>query len=187
MLGDRERWAERRGPGGARRPPTTAPSGERPAPHPARRTRLVLKVQDGCDGACSYCAVRLVRGRPRSTPLGARAGRSLAPAWTGGCGEVVLSGIDLGAWRDGELRLPDLVSRAGRAAGLARLRLSSLEPRHLDDALAAALAHPPVARHLHVPLQSADDGVLAAMRRPYTFAEFERPGRRGRATASATS
>src|SRR5450759_3610034 len=122
---------------------------------PAARTRFVLKVQDGCSGRCSYCVVRLVRGRPRGTSLR----DALAAARAGlarGCGEIVLSGIDLGAWRHGE----------------PRLRLSSLEPRHLDERLLEALAHPRVARHLHVPLQSADDAVLAAMRRPYTFARY---------------
>ena len=138
---------------------------------PATRTRFVLKVQDGCSGRCSYCVVRLVRGRPRSTSLrdalvAARSGLARC------CGEIVLSGIDLGAWRDGELRLPDLVLALADLPGLARLRLSSLEPRHLDERLLTALAHPRVARHLHVPLQSADDAVLAAMRRPYTFARY---------------
>lgn len=138
---------------------------------PAARTRFVLKVQDGCSGRCSYCVVRLVRGRPRSRPLR----DALAAARSGlarGCGEIVLSGIDLGAWRDGELRLPDLVLALADLPGLARLRLSSLEPRHLDERLLEALAHPRVARHLHVPLQSADDAVLAAMRRPSTFAQY---------------
>ena len=138
---------------------------------PAARTRFVLKVQDGCSGRCSYCVVRLVRGRPRSTSLR----DALVAARSGlarGCGEIVLSGIDLGAWRDGELRLPDLVLALADLPGLARLRLSSLEPRHLDERLLEALAHPRVARHLHVPLQSADDAVLAAMRRPSTFAQY---------------
>ncbi len=138
---------------------------------PAARTRFLLKVQDGCSGRCSYCVVRLVRGRPRSASLS----DALAAARAGlarGCGEIVLSGIDLGAWRDGELRLPDLVLALADLPGLARLRLSSLEPRHLDERLLRALAHPRVARHLHVPLQSADDAVLAAMRRPSTFAQY---------------
>jgi len=135
------------------------------------RTRLVLKVQDGCAGGCTYCVVRLVRGRPRSrafedTLAAARAGIA------GGCGEVVLSGIDLGAWRDGEHGLPELVTALAGLPGLARLRLSSLEPRHVTPRLLAALDHPRVARHLHVPLQSADDRVLAAMGRPYTLAGY---------------
>jgi threonylcarbamoyladenosine tRNA methylthiotransferase MtaB len=146
------------------------------------RTRLVLKVQDGCAGVCTYCVVRLVRGEPRSTPLEA----ALEAARAGlarGCGEVVLSGIDLGAWRDdaaararepgrGGARLPELVAAVAELEGLKRVRLSSIEPRHVTPALVELLAHPRVARHLHVPLQSADDGVLHAMRRPYTFEKY---------------
>jgi len=148
------------------------------APGARRRTRAVIKVQDGCSGSCSYCAVRLVRGRPRSRPL-AEVVKAAGDAIARGCGEIVLSGIDLGSWGDGELGLGDLVEALTASAAFApwgragRLRLSSLEPRHLDDRLLEALAHPSVARHLHVPLQSADDGVLADMDRPYTFAEYE--------------
>jgi len=140
---------------------------------PGTRTRLVLKVQDGCAGVCAYCVVRLVRGEPRSVPLE----EALAAARAGlarGCGEVVLSGIDLGAWRDGDARLPELVVAVAGLDRLRRVRLSSVEPRHVDEALLAALAHPRVARHVHVPLQSADDGVLRSMKRPYTFARYLR-------------
>ncbi|NLE21794.1 MAG: MiaB/RimO family radical SAM methylthiotransferase [Actinobacteria bacterium] len=161
--------------GEGRRPPeavfplATDPDGSSPAARatPGARTRLVLKVQDGCAGACTYCVVRLVRGRPRSVPLT----QALAAAREGldaGCGEVVLSGIDLGAWRDGAKRLPDLVAAVAELGGLRRVRLSSVEPRHVTPALLELLRHPRVARHLHVPLQSADDGVLRHMRRPYT-------------------
>jgi threonylcarbamoyladenosine tRNA methylthiotransferase MtaB len=151
----------------------TAASLDVPAPRatPGARTRLVLKVQDGCAGACTYCVVRLVRGEPRSIPLA----QALAAARGGlarGCGEVVLSGIDLGAWRDGGARLADLVAAVAGLDGLRRVRLSSVEPRHVDASLLELLAHPRVARHLHVPLQSADDGVLRDMRRPYTFARY---------------
>ena len=135
------------------------------------RTRLILKVQDGCGGQCSYCAVRLVRGTPRSMPLA----DALAAARAGlarGCGEIVLSGIDLGVWSDDERRLPELVTALAELPDLLRLRLSSLEPRHVDARLLEALAHPAVARHVHLPLQSADDAVLADMRRPYTFAQY---------------
>lgn len=145
-----------------------------------RRTRFTLKVQDGCAGSCSYCVVRLVRGRPRSTPL-AEVVAAARAALAAGCGEVVLSGIDIGAYRDpggagtalgGGADLADLVGVLTALPGLKRLRLSSIEPEHIDDRLLEALAHRRVARHLHVPLQSGDDGVLAAMRRRYTVAEY---------------
>lgn len=138
---------------------------------PGARTRHVLKVQDGCTGVCSYCVVRLVRGQPRSVPLAAALDAARA-ALAEGCGEVVLSGVDLGAWADGDRRLADLVTALAELPELARLRLSSLEPRRLDERLLEALAHPRVARHLHVPLQSAADDVLRAMRRPYTFVRY---------------
>jgi len=180
LLGKRP-WAalaaESDAPAGA--PPACA-SGALSAASPSgqhRRTRVVVKVQDGCGGRCSYCAVRLVRGLPRSRPL-AEVVETAEGAIARGCGEIVLSGIDLGSWRDGGRRLADLVATLTASAAFAprgragRLRLSSLEPRHLDDRLLEALAHPSVARHLHVPLQSADDGVLAAMGRPYAFADY---------------
>ncbi len=92
-----------------------------------------------------------------------------------GCGEVVLSGVDLGAWADGARRLPDLVTRARRSCPASRVCGSRRWSRGTwTSGSLDALAHPRVARHLHVPLQSADDGVLRAMRRPYTFAEYER-------------
>ncbi len=153
-------------------PAARAPE-EAPRATPGARTRLVLKVQDGCAGTCTYCVVRLVRGEPRSVPLE----QALAAARAGfarGCGEVVLSGIDLGAWRDGDARLPELVAAVAELGGLRRVRLSSVQPGHVTAALLELLAHPRVARHLHVPLQSADDGVLRSMKRPYTFARYLR-------------
>ena len=137
------------------------------------RTRFTLKAQDGCAGRCSYCAVRLARGEPWSIAAEAAVAQARA-AVAAGCGEIVLSGIDVGAYRDpgsGE-DLAALVGRLTALPGLARLRLSSIEPRHLTAALLEALAHPLVARHLHVPLQSADDAVLAAMGRPYTWRQY---------------
>ncbi len=196
LLGERS-WddlAEGCGSAAAQAPPVSTlpgdPGGRRVAGSavraPGTRTRAVIKVQDGCAGVCTYCAVRLARGLPRSRPLGETLA-AVDAAILGGAGEVVLSGIDLGSWRDGALKLADLVEAitsslafagtageaAGADAGVARLRLSSIEPRDVDERLLAALAHERVARHLHVPLQSADDGVLAAMARPYTYAQFE--------------
>jgi threonylcarbamoyladenosine tRNA methylthiotransferase MtaB len=89
--------------------------------------------------------------------------------------EVVLTGINLGCYRDREAGygLAGLVREAGATPGLARLRLSSIEINHVTPELAEALRETPTAaRHLHVPLQSGDDDVLRAMRRHYTRTAF---------------
>ena len=91
--------------------------------------------------------------------------------------EVVLTGINLGCYRDraAGYDLPRLVREVGAVPGLARLRLSSIEVNHVTDELVAALRETPtVAPHLHVPLQSGDDGVLKAMGRRYDVATYLR-------------
>jgi threonylcarbamoyladenosine tRNA methylthiotransferase MtaB len=91
--------------------------------------------------------------------------------------EVVLTGINLGCYRDRSAGydLPRLVREAGETPGLERLRLSSIEINHVNDRLIRALRETPAAsRHLHVPLQSGDDGVLRAMGRRYTVATYLR-------------
>jgi threonylcarbamoyladenosine tRNA methylthiotransferase MtaB len=138
------------------------------------RTRAFVKIQDGCSFSCSFCVVPLGRGatRSRSThAILAEVQRRVAQ----GHREVVLTGINLGLFRDRDagVRLHDLVREVGRTPGLARLRLSSIEVNHVTDELVAALRETPaVGRHLHVPLQSGDDGILRAMRRRYTAAGY---------------
>jgi threonylcarbamoyladenosine tRNA methylthiotransferase MtaB len=140
------------------------------------RTRAFVKIQDGCSFSCAFCVVPLVRGSTRSRSTQAiltEVRRRVAQ----GHREIVLTGINLGLFRDRDagLRLPDLVREVGRTPGLARLRLSSIEVNHLTDDLIAALRETPaVGRHLHVPLQSGDGGVLRAMRRRYTAAGYLR-------------
>lgn len=140
------------------------------------RVRAFVKVQDGCSFGCAFCVIPQVRGASRSRAADAvlgEIGRRIAQ----GHREVVLTGINLGCYRDREtgLDLPGLVRAAGRTAGLARLRLSSIEVNHLTDELVAAMRDTPtVSPHLHVPLQSGDDAVLAAMRRRYSAATYLR-------------
>lgn len=140
------------------------------------RVRAFVKVQDGCGFACSFCVIPSVRGGPRSRPA-ARVLAEIRRRVGQGHREVVLTGINLGCYRDREaaLDLAGLVRAAGATPGLARLRLSSVEVNHVTPALLAALRETGAASpHLHVPLQSGDDGVLRAMRRRYTAATFLR-------------
>ena len=140
------------------------------------RTRAFVKIQDGCSFGCSFCVIPLVRGATRSRSAGAVL-REIRKRVGQGHREIVLTGVDLGLYRDQERRwrLPRLVREAGAVPGLARLRLSSIEVNHVDAELVSALAGTPtVGRHLHVPLQSGDDGVLRAMRRRYSVATWLR-------------
>jgi threonylcarbamoyladenosine tRNA methylthiotransferase MtaB len=142
----------------------------------ARHTRAFLKIQDGCDCQCSYCVVPLARGWSRSLPfeqalaqLGAVAARH---------GEVVLTGVHLGAYGkdlDPPRTLEDLV-RAAIARGVpARLRLSSIEPLEAPVALFLDPRTAPfLCEHVHLPLQTASETLLARMRRPYRAAAYAR-------------
>jgi threonylcarbamoyladenosine tRNA methylthiotransferase MtaB len=140
------------------------------------RVRAFVRVQDGCSFSCNFCVVPLVRGASRSR----RADAVLAEIRkrvSQGHREIVLTGINLGCYRDREAgyTLARLLREAGGVAGLARLRLSSIEVNHLTPELLAAMRETPaVARHLHVPLQSGDDAILSAMARRYTARTFLR-------------
>jgi len=140
------------------------------------RTRAFVKIQDGCSFSCAFCVVPLVRGSTRSRSAAAILEEIRRRARQGHV-EVVLTGINLGLFRDRESgwRLPRLLREAAAVEGLRRLRLSSIEVNHVDRQLVAAIQETPtVARHLHVPLQSGDDGVLQAMARRYTVETYLR-------------
>src|SRR3989475_7412650 len=140
------------------------------------RVRAFVKIQDGCSFSCNFCVIPLVRGRSRSREAAAvldEVRRRVAQ----GHREIVLTGINLGCYRDrtSGYALPRLVREVGAVSGLERLRLSSIEVNHVGRELEAALRETPtVSRHLHVPLQSGDDGVLRDMARRYTAATYLR-------------
>ncbi len=143
----------------------------------AGHTRAFLKIQDGCDMACAYCIIPSVRGRSRSRPseeLAAEVERLLIA----GHREIVLCGIHIGHWGlDLGSDLACLLERLVRvevsgADGQPldwRLRLSSIEATEVDGRVVEVMAAHPrrVAAHLHMPMQSGDDRVLARMNRWY--------------------
>lgn len=141
-------------------------------------TRVGVKVQDGCNNACSYCIVHVARGRAWSRPRAEVVAEAAALA-RAGVREIVLTGINLGSYRqEGGYRLADLLRDllAATDATGARFRVSSIEPRDVDEALIDVLAESDglVCRHLHLPLQAGSASVLREMRRPYDAAFFER-------------
>jgi threonylcarbamoyladenosine tRNA methylthiotransferase MtaB len=138
------------------------------------RSRAYVKIQDGCSFRCSYCVIPHVRGASRSRRA-ADVLREAARRAAQGHRELVLTGINLGCFRDREARLDlaGLLLAIADVEGVDRVRLSSIEVNHLTDRLLDAMArHPRIAPHLHVPMQAGCDGVLRAMRRHYTVSGF---------------
>lgn len=151
------------------------------------RSRVGVKVQDGCNNACTYCIVHVARGRAISRSAQDVIAECVALA-SAGVQEIVLTGINLGSYRDSSLsqaspmRLADLLSvlleetqTAQMPSALpVRFRVSSIEPRDVDDALIEILARAQgrICRHLHLPLQAGSNKVLHEMARPYCVEEY---------------
>ncbi|HXI27931.1 MAG TPA: MiaB/RimO family radical SAM methylthiotransferase [Vicinamibacterales bacterium] len=163
------------------------PCGAPIEPGVAGRTAFTLRVQTGCAEPCSYCIIPSTRGAPRSVPT-ADVLREIERVVAAGFKEIALTGVHLGSYgRDlsPPATLIDLLRSIDANAGLRRektsaeravlFRISSLEPmdcsREIVDLVATSDCFAP---HFHLPLQHAADGVLAAMRRPYTIDFYAR-------------
>jgi len=141
------------------------------------RTRAFLRIQDGCNNFCSYCIVPFTRGRSRSAPL-ATVLEQTAVFAEEGYREIVITGINIGKYGLdlGEgLTITALIERVCREFPAIRFRLSSIEPNEVDDRLLQLMTtHSNFMPHLHVPLQSGDNTILAKMNRGYSRDDFAR-------------
>ncbi len=138
------------------------------------RTRAFIKVQEGCDNHCTYCLTRLARGRSQSRRLDL-VQKDIQAALAGGAKEVVLTGVQLGAWgRDlpQTLGLGDLITHVLDYQELQRIRLSSIEPWDFDPAWLSLWSDSRLCRHLHIPLQSGCDRILKKMGRPISTKDY---------------
>jgi threonylcarbamoyladenosine tRNA methylthiotransferase MtaB len=141
----------------------------------AGRTRVFMKVQDGCNNFCSYCRVPLARGVSRSRNL-AEVIREAENLVEKGFKEIVLTGICLGSFgRDlrPQRSLVDIITALEGINGLLRIRLSSIEARDVTEELIAKMAiSSKLCRHLHIPIQSGDDQILQKMCRKYSRDDY---------------
>ena len=137
------------------------------------RARVGIKVQDGCNNACTFCIVHVARGRSHSLPWQkiCEEARAYSEA---GVRELVLTGINLGAYHDDGHSLASLLKMLLDACPQSRFRISSVEPHDIDDDLIELMAASDgrICRHLHLPLQSGSSRVLAEMNRPYDAEAF---------------
>ncbi len=136
------------------------------------KTRAEMKIEDGCNRFCAYCAIPYARGRVRSKPMEdirSEAARLAAAGYK----EIVLVGINLSAYDAGGADIADAVNAVAQEEGIRRVRLGSLEPDHIsDDILARLAAEEKFCPQFHISLQSGCDTTLKAMNRHYTAAEY---------------
>ncbi|MBE6690317.1 MAG: tRNA (N(6)-L-threonylcarbamoyladenosine(37)-C(2))-methylthiotransferase MtaB [Ruminococcaceae bacterium] len=133
------------------------------------RTRAYVKIEDGCENRCSYCAIPGARGRVRSKPL-ADVVREVEGLVRGGCREVVLTGIETASWgRDiPGADLADLLEAVDAIPGIGRVRLGSLDPSLMKEKFVERIAAlRSLTPHFHISMQSGSSAVLAAMKRKY--------------------
>jgi len=147
------------------------------------QNRAFLKIQDGCDGYCSYCVIPRTRSFVRSKPAG-EVLKEAAALVESGHREIVLTGVFLGAYGQETVQrknwiaqrndsLADLLEEIAEIPGLARVRLSSLEPADVTNKLLDTFCrHRNILPHLHLPLQSGSPAILKTMRRQYGAAQF---------------
>jgi threonylcarbamoyladenosine tRNA methylthiotransferase MtaB len=147
-----------------------APEPELPVPYvplPFGNTRALVKVEDGCNMRCSFCIIPFTRGAQRSRPT-AEVVEEVRGLVRRGYREVVVTGVQISAWRWEGLRLASLVRAILAETDVPRLRLTSIAPWDLDGPLLDLWADRRLCRHLHLSLQSGSTGTLRRMRRPYT-------------------
>lgn len=132
------------------------------------RTRSFLKVQDGCDYFCSFCTIPLARGKSRSGSIKETIEVAQNVAQTG-VKEVVLTGVNIGDFGVGsDESFYQLIQQLDKVEGIARFRISSIEPNLLtDDIIRFVAASEKFVPHFHIPLQSGSNEMLLSMRRKY--------------------
>ncbi|MGQ9615347.1 MAG: tRNA (N(6)-L-threonylcarbamoyladenosine(37)-C(2))-methylthiotransferase MtaB [Spirochaetota bacterium] len=136
------------------------------------RSRVFIKVQDGCNMGCSYCKVPLARGGSVSRDYH-QIIESAKRIASRGYREVVLTGIDLGSYCYEGIRLGELlIMLLESTPETLSVRLSSIEPVHFNDELLDAISDSRIAPHFHVPLQSGSDRILSIMKRPYSVSDY---------------
>lgn len=157
------------------------------------RSRLGVKIQDGCNNRCTYCIVWKARGPERSVPVDAVL-EQVREAHAAGIPEVVLTGVNLGAYDgmgpdDDHVEIDELLDAILTETDIPHVRLSSIEPMDVSERLVRRMAAEPrrVAPFLHLPVQSGCTSTLQRMGRPYSAEEFERTVARIREILPAAS
>lgn len=144
-----------------------------PVPLLCSTRRVNVKIQDGCDNFCSYCIIPSMRGVPVSKPL-PQVIDEVHTLTRAGFREIVLSGANIGKYRDGRDGLGELLGRLLELDGEYRVHIPSLDPECLSPSVMKHIGHSRLVNHIHLSLQSGSDRILRLMNRRYTSAEYLR-------------
>lgn len=137
-----------------------------------KHTRGLVKIQDGCNQACSYCIVPLARGPEKSRRLDSILSE-IENLDKNSFKEVVLTGVHIGRYDFNGMNLCQLLEEILNRTKVRRLRLSSIEPKEITDELIDLVAREKrICKHFHIPLQSGDDNILSKMNRNYTTKDY---------------
>jgi threonylcarbamoyladenosine tRNA methylthiotransferase MtaB len=136
-------------------------------------TRSAVKIQDGCDNFCTFCIIPMVRGRAVSRPV-SDVLESVRKTIENGFKEIVITGVNIGRYEDGDARFEDLLAQILDLPGDFRVRISSLEPDGFGDRFVELFSHPKLMPHLHLCLQSGSEKTLLRMRRMYDVEQFRK-------------
>jgi len=133
------------------------------------KSRAFIKIQEGCDFACSYCIIPQVRGAARShkeeTIL-----EQISKLASNGFGEFILTGTNVGSYgQDHNTSMAKLLKKMSQIRGVRRIRIGSLEPIQIDDEFMELLTEPWMAKQLHIALQHTSDKMLEVMNRRNTY------------------
>jgi threonylcarbamoyladenosine tRNA methylthiotransferase MtaB len=142
----------------------------------SNRSRPYVKVQDGCNGSCSYCIVPKARGKSHSMTV-SDITEKVADFSQNGYKEVILTGIHLGSYGydlKPKLKLSNLLITLLEKTNIERIRLSSIEVNEVDNDLISLLMQKRICCHVHIPLQSGDDRILKLMNRMYKAKDFQK-------------
>ena len=134
-------------------------------------TRSLIKIHDGCNNFCSYCIIPMVRGRSTSRPA-QDIYENIRSVVDHGFKEIVLTGVNMGRYHDGDTNFEALVEHIINIGGDFRVRVSSIEPDQFSDRFLQLFQHEKLAPHMHICLQSGSDDTLKRMHRFYTAAQF---------------
>ena len=131
------------------------------------RTRSFLKIQDGCDYPCTYCTIPLARGKSRSDNI-SNIVKNAKEIADNGIKEIVLTGVNIGDFKENNKRFIDLIRELDKVDGIERYRISSIEPNLITDEIIDFVKNSKkFMPHFHIPLQSGSDNILRLMKRRY--------------------